>query len=105
VHDSSKVLANSIQRIRGESERFPGNSKSFRRDLLIVVYNRGGTPTKGWLLYNCWPSSYKPGDDLSGQAEEKLIEELTVTYESFEEISKDTLISGAFSAAVDLIDG
>lgn len=105
VHDSTQVLANSIQRIRGDSERFPGNSKHFRKDLLIIGHNRAGEPVKGWLLYNCWPSSYKPGDDFSAMAEEKLVEEITVVYESFEEISKDSLISGAFSAVLDLING
>jgi len=64
----------------------PKQSENFRKDVVIEVLNREGVAIKGWYLFNAWPTSYKPGDDLNAQSEEKLVEELTLTYELFLEL-------------------
>lgn len=64
----------------------PKQSENFRKDMIIEVLDREGNPIKGWYLINAWPTSYKPGNDLSASVDEKLVEELTVTYEVFLEL-------------------
>lgn len=61
-------------------------SENFRKDVIIEVLDREGEPVKGWYLINAWPSSYKPGDDLDASADQKLVEEITLTYELFLEL-------------------
>jgi phage tail-like protein len=61
-------------------------SENYRKDVIIEVLDRQGEPVKGWYLINAWPSSYKPGDDLEASSEQKLVEELTLTYELFLEL-------------------
>lgn len=61
-------------------------SEEYRKDVIIEVLDREGEIVKGWYLINAWPSSYKPGDDLDASADQKLIEELTLTYELFLEL-------------------
>ncbi len=64
----------------------PAQSDNFRKDVIIEVLDRQGNPTKAWYLFNAWPSVYNPGNDLNAASEEKLIENLTLTYEYFIEI-------------------
>jgi len=61
-------------------------SENFRKDVIIEVLDREGTPIKAWYMFNAWPSSYKGGDDLNSQSDQKLIEELSLTYEFFLEL-------------------
>lgn len=61
-------------------------SEEYRKDVIIEVLDREGEIVKGWYLINAWPSSYKPGDDLDASADQKLVEELTLTYELFLEL-------------------
>lgn len=58
----------------------------FRKDLKITSYDRAGNPVKSWLVFNAWPTGYKGGNDFSSAAEEKLIEEITLSYEAFVEL-------------------
>jgi len=58
----------------------------FRKDVVIEVLNREGKAIKAWYLFNAWPTSYTPGSSLDAAAEEKLVEELSLTYESFIEL-------------------
>ena len=99
VHDPNQVIATAIQRIKGDpNDSPPSESINFRRDILLVAYDRSGSPKKGWLLRDCWVSSYKPGDDLSATSDgAKLIEEIELRYESFEELTLEALISGTFN--------
>lgn len=123
VHNAS-ITTTGI--LRGRSDSLPpSETEAYRRDVLIIVYGRGGAqqvddPTgvgqrlinvadaattgfglssfgdakKAWLLRDAWVSSYKPGDDLSSTEDDrKLIEEIELRYESFEEISLETLVS------------
>jgi len=100
VHDPNQVIATAIQRLRGDpNEAPPSDSLNFRRDILIVAYDRSGSPKKGWLLRDAWVSSYKPGDDMSASEDSsKLIEEIELKYESFEELTLEALISGTFNS-------
>lgn len=104
VHDSTQLIASSIQRMSGNPGQPPSDSMNFRKDILIIAYNRAGSPAKGWLLRNAWVSSYKPGDDLSASQGEKLIEEIELRYESFQEFSRDALISEIINEAADILD-
>jgi len=61
-------------------------SEYFRKDVVIEVLDREGKPIKAYYLFNCWPNAYSPGNDLDAQSEEKLVEELTLTYEFFLEL-------------------
>jgi len=72
--------------LTGSVRKGPKQSENFRKDVVIEVLDREGQPIKGWYLFNSWPTSYKPGDDLNAQAEEKLVEELSLTYELFLEL-------------------
>jgi phage tail-like protein len=64
----------------------PAQSDNFRKDVIIEVLDRKGEPVKAWYLFNAWPSSYIPGNDLNASSEEKLVEEVTLTYEFFLEL-------------------
>lgn len=63
-----------------------------------------GDVKKAWLLRDAWVSSYKPGDDLSASGDDsKLIEEVEVKYESFDEISLEAILSQAADLALGVI--
>ena len=57
----------------------PPQSGTFRREVIIEVLDRECNTTKIWILFNAWPNSYKPGNDLNANSEEKLIEEIKTT--------------------------
>lgn len=83
----------------------PTQSDIFRKDVVIEVLDREGKSVKGWYLFNAWPSSYVPGNDLNASSEEKLVEEMTLTYEffiemegGFEGFAKE-IAKGAFTLA------
>lgn len=86
----------------------PKQSEAFRKEVIISVLDRDGAVRKRWILVNAFPIAYKGGDDLSSSSGEKLIEELTLTYEYFIEQEGDFLkevakeaAEAAFSVAVD----
>jgi phage tail-like protein len=64
----------------------PAQSDSFRKDVIIEVLDREGNPSKAWYLFNAWPSSYAPGNELNASSEEKLVESMTLSYEYFIEL-------------------
>lgn len=99
VHDATQIIASAIQRISGKPDDSPpSESLNFRRDIVIVAHDRTGSPAKGWMLRDAWVSSYKPGNDLSSSEDGvKLIEELELRYESFEEFSLEGAISGGLN--------
>lgn len=101
VHDASQIIATTLQRLKGNGDAPPSESLNFRRDIVIVAYDRTGSPVKGWLLRSCWVSSYKPGDDLSALDESaKLVEEIELRYESFEELTLEGLISNGLNSVL-----
>jgi len=136
THNPSSIVSTAIQRLSGDASAAPpAQTADFRRDVLIVVYGRGGgvqteDPTgisqrvtgvagaasaafglntlgdvkKAWLLRDAWVSSYKPGDDLSATEDTtKLVEEIELRYESFEEISLEALTSQALSLGTGIL--
>ena len=60
-------------------------SNDFRRVLRITLLDREGNGVKRWTCYNCHVSDFTPGDGLDANAEEKLMESLTVRIEGYEE--------------------
>ena len=58
---------------------------AYRRDLQIELLDREGAVVKRWKIYNCWVSEMVPGDGLDANAEEKLMNSLTLAHEGFEE--------------------
>jgi len=58
--------------------------KNLRRDIRINVLNEEGQPVMGYLLHQCWPSSYVPIGPLDANNPSVLIESMTLQYESFE---------------------
>lgn len=85
VNDELALLTTANE-LTGDVKKGPKQSENFRKDVVIEVLDREGNPIKGWYLFNAWPTSYKPGDSLNAQAEEKLIEEISLTYEVFLEL-------------------
>lgn len=77
------VAANELSQ---DVKKGPVQSENFRKDVVIEVLDREGNSIKAWYLFNAWPTSYKPGDDLNAQSDAKLVEELTLTYEVFLEL-------------------
>jgi len=85
VNDEVALLA-VAQELSRDSKIGPVQSENFRKDIIIEVLDREGNPVKAWYLFNAWPSGYKGGNDLNASSEEKLVEELTLTYEFFLEL-------------------
>jgi len=55
----------------------------FRRTLDIVVKDRDGTPLKRWRLTDAWVQKFVAGE-WDNDASEKTIEQIVITYDSFE---------------------
>lgn len=69
----------------------PTQELFYRRDLIVSVKDRTGKYIKHWFFYDCFVSGYKPGNDLDAKADEKLIEELSVAFETMIESNKETI--------------
>lgn len=63
----------------------------FRKEVLISSMDRSGGFVKHWLLYNAYPASYRGSNDFTSNVDEKLVEELTLEYESYVEVNGDTV--------------
>lgn len=78
---------------------YPAN---FRKNLMITSLDREGNAVKSWVVLDAWPSSYKGGNDLDANSNEKLIAELGLSFEAYVEIpgsSISTLTKMADDAA------
>jgi phage tail-like protein len=80
------ALLNVANELVSSQNFIPTQSDTFRKDVIIEVLDRQGEPIKAWYLFNAWPTTYTPGNSLDASAEEKLVEELTLTYEFFLEL-------------------
>lgn len=100
------ALLSVAQELNQDSKYSPTQSENFRKDVIIEVLDREGNPIKAWYLFNAWPIRYKPGNDLEASVEEKLVEEMALTYEFFleleggldglaKELAKGVLLIGA----------
>lgn len=80
----------------------PTQETFYRKDLAVSVKDRTGKYIKHWLFYNCFIVGYKPGNDLNANADEKLIEELSISFEVMFEAVAPT-ISEALSNVNDQV--
>lgn len=65
----------------------------FRKDLMIISLDREGNAIKSWVLLEAFPVSFKPGNDLDAQSNEKLITELGLSFEAMVEIEGSNITS------------
>ena len=110
VNEEIALLA-TAQELSKDAQFSIAQSDTFRKDVIIEVLDREGKPVKSWYLFNAWPISYSPGNDLDASSEEKLVEDLTLTYEFFLELegglegfTKEMLKGAATIAASSLAD-
>jgi hypothetical protein len=80
------ALLATAQELSKDTQFSVSQTDNFRKDVVIEVLDREGKPVKSWYLFNAWPISYSPGNDLDASSEEKLVEELVLTYEFFLEL-------------------
>ena len=59
--------------------------------MIISSIDREGNGVKHWLMFNCFPISYSGADSFDSKSEEKLIEELGITYEAMIELKGKNL--------------
>lgn len=85
VNDEIALLS-VAQELSRDSKVTVTQSDNYRKDVIIEVLDREGNPTKAWYLFNSFPNSYKGGDDLDAKSDEKLVEELGLSYEFFLEL-------------------
>lgn len=97
LYDWYKLVSNDAigysvtAQIVGAAQVPPAYPAQFRKDVLITSLGRDGTPLKSWVLLDAFPTGYKGGNDFDAQSNEKLIQELTVVFESMVEISGEDL--------------
>ena len=80
------LLLSVAQELSRDTKMFPLQSENFRRDIIIEVLSRDSKPIKAWYLFNAFPIEFSPGDSLNAMSDEKLIEEIKLTYEFFLEL-------------------
>lgn len=85
VNDDMALLG-VAQELARDAKIAPVQSENFRKEVIINIHDREGNAVKQWILFNAFPVGYKGGNDLSANSEEKLVEELTLTYEFFLEL-------------------
>lgn len=54
----------------------------FKRDLDVVQQDRNGVTLKRWRIFQAWPTKFVAGE-WDNEADEKVIEMLTLTYDFF----------------------
>jgi phage tail-like protein len=90
VNDDSTTLNRYSEALAGLRE-IPFNNPSYRKEILISSMDRSGKFIKHWFLSNAWPSGYKGGNDFDSASDTILVEELTISYETFLEVNGDTI--------------
>lgn len=88
IFDPSALPAGLNNAGQGGSVTPIGNAEVYRKDITVTLHHRTGKPVKQWVLHNAFPVAFQPGSDLSATEDgEKAIEQVTIAYESFEELS------------------
>jgi phage tail-like protein len=90
VNNDASTINTFTEALAGAS-LVPVQDPDFRRDLVISALDREGKFIKHWVVFNAFPIGFKGGNDLDSKSEEKLIEELTLTYEAFVEVLGDSI--------------
>jgi phage tail-like protein len=62
-------------------------SNAYRRDIKITLLDREGKAAKSWNVYNAFITEMVPGDGLDANAEEKLMESITLSIEGYQQES------------------
>lgn len=66
----------------------PTGGDVYRKDITIVMLDRDANYARAWKLYQCFPSHFVPGSDLSAAEDgDKSMESLTLKYEDFAELA------------------
>lgn len=61
---------------------------SYKRTVDIVQQDRNGATLRRWRLFNAWPTKFTAGE-WDNEADENVIEMLTLTYDVFELINEE----------------
>lgn len=85
VNDDIAML-NVAQELGRNSKITINQNENYRKDVILEVLDRTGTSIKAWYMFNAFPIFYKGGNDLDANGEDKLVEELELTYEFFLEL-------------------
>lgn len=73
-----------------EAYKLDKNIADYRRQVTIHHLDRQGRIVKSYVLYNAFPTEYKPASDFAADADDTLsLEKLVLTYESFEVITNE----------------
>jgi len=103
--NNDSLLFGVAQELARGSIKPPKQNENFRKEVIIVAHNRRGEPVKQWVLFNAFPIAYKGGDDFDASADQqKLIEEITLTYEFFVELGGDIVKGFAKEFARDALE-
>lgn len=63
-------------------------SHAYRKDITVQMLDREGIVVRAWKLYQAWPVNFVPGADLNAAEDgDKSLEQLTLTYEDFQELA------------------
>ena len=62
--------------------------KSFRKDIIIDVFNEGGQLARSYKVYRCWVSEYQCISDLDANANAVAIQSIQLVNEGWEEDSE-----------------
>jgi len=88
VFDPEKLPNGLPQAGQGQNQVPLGNTDDYRKEVTVTLFRRNGVPAKQWVLRNAFPIAFQPGSDLNANEDgEKSIEQITLAYETFEEIS------------------
>jgi phage tail-like protein len=72
-----------MQQVADASANAGLNEPEFKRNLDIVQQDRDGSELRRWRLNNAWPVKFVAGD-WDNEADENVIESVTLTYDFFE---------------------
>jgi phage tail-like protein len=65
-----------------------GSSKTFRRQLDVVQFDKEGTERKRWRVVEAWPSEHNPvGEGFDAASSDNVIETMVVTHEGYRLVS------------------
>jgi phage tail-like protein len=83
THDTEfEKWANTVWNINSIGQEV--SLKTFRKDLIIEVYNEAGQVALSYKVYRCWVSEYQPSPDLDANANAVAIQHIKLENEGWE---------------------